>query len=292
MERRPLIFARVVWCLLVIIVPREGFASGAECPQSLWLSLGERTRLSDGSLSQRYHLRRSGTGWPEDTLTPQLQAFYRLSGRNSSGQGLFPAPVTCREGDCSLDIRSTTFARFEVYVVGTCGQRRFMAQTVQTLFGKSSIAQPSVSESFNDPLMDLPQLSLTPSPSDYYMQTGRNYQFNYSGLGGGGVTVAVIEEHQRPVMALTMHSTGDFTYTPPHDARLDRLGQQAFKETVLLIEEFADNRQYATTFTLALHRSRLAHMSLLPGIGLFSLTAIVVLALVLALKKRPWYRLW
>jgi hypothetical protein len=276
--------------ILPLTLPLHGFASASGCPPYIWLAFGEQSRLPDGSVRQHYHIRKSGTSLPESTMSHGLQAFYRLGSRTTQGQDFFPAPVVCREGDCSLDITSSTTARLEVYVVGTCENRHFMAQTVQALFGKAGASPTSAPALLSNPIVDLPHLSLAPSYSDYYMQTGQTYNFSYAGHGSAAETVSVFERQQRLAAAVTLEPTGDFAFTPSRDPGLDSTGPQASKETVLLIQETANNRGYATTFTLLLHRSRSAQLQLLPGGILFGLTAAAILALVIVMKKRPWYR--
>ncbi|QTA90826.1 BadF/BadG/BcrA/BcrD ATPase family protein [Desulfonema magnum] len=70
-----------------------------------------------------------------------------------------------------------------------------------------------------------------------------------------------------------------------HDPGLDKSGPQARKESLILIEETADGTDYATTFTLLLHRSLTGHLKLVPGLMLLGITAIIT-ALFVIYKRR------
>lgn len=119
------------------------------CPAYIWIDCGKQVREKDGSLTQRYHVRDNGDVWPDCSHIPGFQAFYRLLDRSSPKKypyrfdrsfpdaDYYRAPITCEGGELYLDINSRTNVRIELYIYGTCGRKKLLAQIAHPLFGKA-----------------------------------------------------------------------------------------------------------------------------------------------------------
>ena len=267
-----------------------------ECPTYVWIDYAEQVREKNGSLTQRYYIRNSGDIWPDCAHCPDFQAFYRLNGRPSPKKhpyrfdrfspkaGYYRTSITCDNGELYLDINFRTNARIELYIAGTCGRKKFLAQIAHPLFGKAPSGETRTQWPVAGLPADLPRLCLQPSRHNFYMQTGQTYQFSYTGKGTAVKSMSILENHKR-LADVAMSPSGVFAYTPPHDPQLDRVGPYDVKETVALVEEATSDWDYATTHTLLLHRSFFAHLRLLPGLVLFGVT-IMVFAVIVGYKRK------
>ncbi|MCP4686816.1 MAG: hypothetical protein GY859_02135 [Desulfobacterales bacterium] len=273
-------FALAACFLCTTATPSAGLdAADAECPPYIWIAHGGQMRQPDGAVTQRYHIRGPGGAWPDCERGPDLRAVYHLRERFSREESVYIAAISCKNGDMHLDIDCGANARLELFVGGTCGRARYMAQTSQHLFGEASSGAARVPAPADASPGDAPRLNLTPSPGHYWMQTGETYQFNYTG-GGSAVKAATILENQKRIADIPMSDDGAFAYIPPHDSRLDREGPSAFKDTVVLVEESGDGRRFAAAHTLLLHRSRTGHFRMGPGLVLFGGSAAFITLLV------------
>lgn len=273
--------------ITAILVAGPAVADDA-CPAYIWITCGEQIRQKDGSLTQRYYVGHNEEIRLDGNRGLDLEAFCLFDNRSPEDKGYSKLPIACDSGKRYLDINCRANAHLELFVVGTCGGKRFMAQTAHSLFGKAFPATQKEAASMAELPDDLPRLRLRPSRRNYYMQTGIPYQFSYTGKGGAP-KIADIIENQKRLLSIPLAPGDVLTYTPPQDPELDRTGPYDFKETVLLVNETAAGIDYATTFTLLLHRSYTAHLQLLPGVTLFGLTAALTLFVVLMHKRRPWY---
>ncbi len=286
------------WCLLAAVCPFENHPVSAAdgCPAYLWIACGDQTREKDGSVTQRYQILTNGGSWPDCRSDAGLHAVYTAAGRYSPAKGYHGmpvyrrVPVVCTGDEAYLDINARANTLIDLYVYGVCGGKRFMAQTNHPLYGRASSEIRPLEQPAATLPGDIPRLLLEPSRRRYHMQTGQTYRFTYTG-GGRAVQSATIIEDQKPVEQIAVTPAGALEYTPAHDPDLDRSGAYDTKEAVVLVEEAGDGGgRFATTFTLLLHRSIYAHSRLSPGLALFAATAAAVLVLVLANKRRPWYR--
>ncbi len=273
---------------LLFAIWADPVGANVDCAAYLYIAYGDQTRLKDGSITQRYHIRGDNDSWLNGGASQNVKAYYRLRSQSGQGQsGYRQAPITYCRDDVTFEVNSRANALIDVYVAGTCGSRRWTAQTGHPLFGKASPAAGESPAGAGLP-SGFGRLSLRPARHNQYMQTGKTYRFDYHGRDGTLETAAVFEDRKR-IADLVIMPGNVLAYTPPHDSRLDRGGHFATKETVVRIDETACGRQYATTYTLVLHRSIGAHSRLLPGILLFGAAGVVVGILVNRYKRRSWY---
>jgi hypothetical protein len=275
---------------MVSAAPPSAAGADNQCPAYLWISYGSKIRQKDGSITQRYHIRTSSPSGLAGDFCLDLKAYYRLGSRSAQARGYGLAPITCSKGDGtigSFEINSKTNAHIAVFVVGTCGTMRWMAQASHPLFGHASPDAQS-SPALVDLPTDFARLHLIHARHNFYMQTGSTYHFSYRGKNGITTAPAVYETRER-VAELALRPDHGLAYTPPHDTRLDRSGHYATKEAVVWVTETAAGKCYATTYTLLLHRSINAHLKRLPGIVFFAAAAVATGILVNLRKRRVWY---
>ena len=278
-------------CWIAAAIPAPALADESVCcPDHVWIACGEQIRQINGSLTQRYLLKSSEENRPPCFSGLSWEAYYRLYGGAVSEKRYRHVPMRCRDGEPYLDVNCRTNARLELIVVGRCGRRRFTAQTQHVVFGKASDGKQEQSLSLSELPSDLRRINLQPSRRNYYMQTGRAYRFAYQGNGGAVVSFEVLEEDRPLQLDLALAPDGTVAYAPAHDPRLDRNSPYEFKEVVMLAREVTGEREYATTFTMLLHRSYSAHLRRRPGLVVFAGAAALVAGLVAVLKGRPWYR--
>ncbi len=282
------------------------------CPPFIRISYGDLITERDGSLTLRLFIRtpHASSVLPDGGTNLKLNAFYETECLSSEGpRHYYRTSVKCNNGVPYVDINSGVSSRIELTVSGTCGNRQYRAQTVFCLFGISGMETANSMSPLGHLEVEKPFIHLIPDPSHRWMQTGETYRFAYK-KGGNGSRVADVFENERHLETLDVDPAGRFIYKPPHDRNLDRAGRSAHKEVVLLIKEQAftgtavtvrnhdgagyirestGKDEYASTFTLLLHRSYYGHRKLLPGIALFLLTATVT-ALAVIQKRRafPW----
>ncbi len=263
--------------------------AGTQCPTHIWIDCGEQTREKNGAVTQRYYIRNSDDICRNCTQPPDYKAFYRLKSSTPKKPYRFDrsfpeadyscALIRCDNGELYMDITSETNSHVQLYVYGTCGRKKLSAQITHPLFGKA----PSEKKRTQEPVARLPEgfptLNLHAAPRNFYMQTGQTYQFTYAGKGTTVSTMSILENHKQ-LAKVAVSPGGIFAYTPPHDPQLDRNGPNEVKETVALVEETTPQWDFATTHTLLLHRSYLAHLRLLPGLALFGVTILLFAAIV------------
>ncbi len=294
-----ILLAILLNCWPVIATPQPVNETKTPCPQYIWVDCSEEKRQTNGAVGQYYYIRHAGDA-PRDCVNisdyTALYRFYERSApkkyryrydRLAPANGCYEAPVQCRNGELYFEISSPNNVMVEVFVIGTCGRRHFLAQVLHPLFGKASTENAPLERPLADLPEDLPRMRLGQSPFVTYMQTGQTYHFDYDPKGAGAGRVTVLEQ-QEPLATFVMSETGTFAYTPPHDPKLDRAGPRQYKQTVVLVEETAAGREYATTQTLLLHRSYVAHRRLTPGLLLFG-TILATLSIIVVFKgKNRW----
>ncbi len=265
-------------------------AVGPLCPAYLWIAYGPQIKEKDGSLTQRFYIQ-APNGRLNETSAKEMKltAFYLSRRARAKGPSLGrPLAVQYQHGAPYLDINIGRFSRIELHVSAACGRQRYRATTVIFLFGKSG--KKTINPLPPSPGLRPPQpyIHLRPERGHYWMQTGQNFRFVYQG-GGKDPGMARVMEDRRTVGSIALDPQGAFSYTPPHDPKLDRAEPSAFKQTVLLLSEATPQGTVVSTFTLLLHRSRYGRHQMLPGLALFALVGFGVLWGVLRKRRRPLF---
>ncbi len=268
------------------------------CPQYIWINCAHQCRHKNGALTQYYYIRYSRDMDPGGLVPGDCTAIYRFRIRSrpktrpygfdlfSPREGYFTAPVVRDQDGLGFTITSQGNNIAEVYVTASCGPKQLLAHVVHPIFGKApheaQVQQGSAQLPWN-----LPQLRLTSKSRVTYMMTGLPYTFMYAPKGKMIGSVSIIEE-QGQVARLSVSSADTFSYTAPHDPKLDNSGPYDCKQTVVLVEESFADQEYATTRTLLLHRAYLAHNRLKPGLILFCATVLVFSILTIFNRKHRW----
>nr|NJM04410.1 hypothetical protein [Desulfobacula sp.] len=272
------IFAAVSGCISLPATADTG------CPDYIWIGCGEQTRVKNGAVTQRYYVRTDPDTCLNCTHGIDYQAFYQFQTSSKkqpyrfapslSKEDYYRVPIQCGRDGLYFDITAETNTRIELYVFGTQGSKRLSAKIVHALFGKAPSRESRDRGEVSRLPEDFPDLRLRPSPGIYYMQTGQAYGLDYTGAGAQAGTLSVLENGQH-IEDLSVSPDGGFSYTPPHDPKLDRAGSYEFKETVALVKEITPEGDYITSHTLLLHRSYLGRLRLQPGLALFGATILV-----------------
>ena len=275
----------------VLPSPMNWAASTETCPARIWISPGEQTTKKNGGMIQRYHIRNDRDEWGKIEEKIGLQAIYSLKYYSSAGVEYYHVPIQRNGDDVFLDVECDANAMIRLFVAGACEDTCYAAQVATPLFGraaKGSGKPGMLAEGFPE---NRPRLRLKPSRRDYYMQTGRDYLFEYSAKGPDA-NMAEILENGKVREQIALGPDGKFACTPLHDMALDRAGSRARKETVVSIREEADGKAYSSTHTLVLHRSVTAHLDLSQGLVLLGAT-FALFAMFVVYKRRfgnkPWF---
>ena len=282
----------MAFLLAGICLPSAGWAAPAanrtQCPAFLWIAYGPQIKEKDGSLTRRFYIK-GLEGCQGGHL--KLSAFYLSRRARGKGPGrCYPVNIKDKDGTPYLDINTGLFSRMELHVSAACGKRRYRAATVLFMFGKSEVVTTNPLPALASPPPLGPYIHLRPARQHYWMQTGQTYHFAYRGKAGGADAVQVMENGDL-LGSLALGPQGGFSYTPPHDPKLDQAEPSASKQAVLLIDETTPQGGVASTFTLLLHRSRHGHLQLAPGLALVALVALGVLFCVIRKRRRsPFWR--
>ena len=240
---------------------------------------------------QRYHIRNNRDGWGKIEEKIGLHAVYSLKNYSSVNVEYYHAPIQRNGDDVFLEVECDTNAMIRLFVSGTCEDTCYTAQVAIPLFGRASkgSGKPgNLAEGFPE---SQPSLRLKPSRGDYYMQTGRDYFFEYSAKGPDA-NKAEILENGKVRAQIVLGPDGKFAYTPLHDIVLDRTGPRTRKETVVSIREKADGKVYSATHTLILHRSITTHLNLSQGLVLLGATFALFAMFVVYQRRfgdKPWF---
>jgi hypothetical protein len=179
-----------------------------------------------------------------------------------------------------LVILSGEYARITVFARAETEGRPFYAQTAFNLYGRSEAdAAPVASRLSQAP--DWPEFLVGSDGPLYWPQTGQTFTLQLKGSEHGARKLAVWDKGRR-LTELTPGAAG-FQYQPEHDRTLDHAGDAASKPLVFVLP--GDNGG-STSFTLFVHRSRLAGRNLSAGLGLFATAVMVGGALVWRARRR------
>ena len=259
----------------------------------LWIEFSKQIKEKDGSVTQPLFIyygifpdQKKGT-WELDGF----RAFYTLNEKDEKGNRIFyEAEIERDKGKSLLRIKAFHTDRCIVLVQGRKKQgkatRCYSAKTSFVLFGHSPSKRKKIKPVASSEINRQFAISITPQ-FHYWPQTSNPVKialsFNEEHLGGK--ILSIFDENQG-VIDLKTDETGNYTYTSPNDKKLNREGETAFKQTVVVAEETEGNTNYISSYTLLLHRNRFKNRKVLPGISIFGGTMVGVFLLVVVKRKR------
>jgi hypothetical protein len=180
----------------------------------------------------------------------------------------------------ALAVQAGEYVKVDVFARAEIEGRPHFAQTRLLLYGQSGEDEKVPENLAETP--DRPEFQISSDGEFYWPQTGHEFTFRLEGLemAGGGLEVW---SAQGELLDFAGTSAQVFKYTPPHDPALDRAGYRAEKPLIFV----ARNPDGASSsFTLVVHRSRLAGRNLPAGLGLFAAAVTVGGALVWRARRR------
>jgi len=259
-------------------------ASESDC---LWVEFGERIRERDASLTQLLHIDYGRFPSKRKGLAEvrELRAFYRLKGENTNGKMRYREVEVERNGGAGL-IRITAYktSAYAVLIRGKVGQdgreNVLLASASFVLFPRSFSEGPGAGAAASEEVEQRFRISVTPEFS-YWPQTGEAVDISlaFDGAPVADKTVRVFDESGTKAKFQT-DATGQLTYVPPEDEKLNRQGVAAFKQTVVVSERKGERATHVSSHTFLFHRSRFGNRRLLPGVGIFAGTLVGLIALI------------
>jgi hypothetical protein len=286
MERR---CPRAIWTAAIFAIQLVLGAATAGASSlnedHLWLELGKCRRERDGSLILPLEIcwgrfpdvKRAVHGFD------RLQAFVtRMEGLKDEARGF----LRCAVEDNQLMVRSFGTNRFLVKVEAERSGENLRAQTSFILFGKSpgkdGKATPAAGR---EPARGL-DLLIVPEVC-YWLQTGQPLEvaalFDGAPLRGG--TLCILDARLPPIEA-PLDECGRCIYIPPHDTRLNREGETAHKQALLIVRRNKGASRFITSHTLLLHRSRYGNNNIRSGMMLFAGTFACSFMLIIGARRR------
>jgi len=236
-------------------------------------------RLADGRVSQILTLKAS----PNSRLA-RPEAWLRETPLRRFNQPGEQKKTRWRKGEWAsiepwtLVIQADEYIKLDVFTKAEIEGRSHFAQTTHLLYGHSDKKGTDRGD-----LSDVPNLAefqISSNREFYWPQTGHEFTFTLKGLdttsSGLEVWSSQGELLDRPELL-----AGVFKYTPTHDPTLDRAGYKAWKPLIFVARNHEDN---TTSFTLMVHRSRLAGLNKGAGLAIFT-TALVLCSLVVGLAR-------
>lgn len=101
-------------------------------------------------------------------------------------------------------------------------------------------------------------------------------------------TILTVLEGAYPVTRLTTDQSGCAIYVPSDDPALNRQGDKATKQILLVAAHGEGNNRFVVTRTLCFHRNRFTHRHLRPGLALFGGTVFFIGGAVVWARRRRW----
>jgi hypothetical protein len=179
-----------------------------------------------------------------------------------------------------LVILSGEYARITVFARAEIMGRPLYAQTAFNLYGRAGAGEaPEPGRRAYAP--DWPEFLVGSDGPLYWPQIGQTFTFQLKGGQSPAASLAVWDGGRR-VAELAPGAAG-FQYQPGPDPSLDRAGDAASKPLVF-VSPSGDGG--SASFTLFVHRSRLAGRDLPAGLGIFAAAAAVSAALVGLARRR------
>ncbi|CQR74413.1 hypothetical protein SOV_25360 [Sporomusa ovata DSM 2662] len=280
--------SKLAGIILLLVISFQGCAesSNIEDTAFLWLEYGKKINETNGSVTQTVYLKSSS-----DSLTiadiKNLTAFY-CDGRQKGEKQYYIIPIEQKDGLYFLSVNTSTQFLYHVYVTGTCAQEHFTAQIAFPLYGdgldKNIKKEPVLLESSKT----FTSIDLVSAGNFPWAQTGQTFQFLYKPIHPSSYPVQemkLIDIGKKSYEKLMPGDDGRFSFTPPHDQRLDDGGYHEYKEIILYTEEFVGNEVYKTSMNLLLRRSLSAHNNLTLGLCFFFAVMAVISGVVLFRRR-------
>lgn len=260
----------------------------------LWIEYGVRVREKDGTLTLPLEIKYGVFPGKEQGARDlrDLRVFYGSDGEDP-GKRVYYHEVSVEEAGRVYRARIRLSDRVNRFTVRAQARRdeygvtyRYCAKTSFLLFGRFSSGKNKSRGILPNEVARRLEITLTP-------------EFHYWPEVGNPVTIAsVFDNSPRPYntiylfdengVSVELHAdkTGSCRYLPPEDAKLNRKGEPAFKQTVMVAQEESGGIKYISSYTLLLHRSRFKNYRLFPGVVVFLGTAVGVSFLIMSRRKR------
>jgi hypothetical protein len=267
-------------CALALAGPAGQEAFGPPGPAGevfIHWSAAPPERLADGRIKVVLTLESSGS--PLENLA----AYCRRAnlGRFDGPGGSEDAEIHALEWEADgrrLVILSGEYARITVFARAEIKGRPLYAQTAFNLYGRAKAGEaPEPGRLSYAP--DWPEFLVGSDGPLYWPQIGQTFTFQ---LKGNQAERLAVWDGGRRVAELAPGAAG-FQYQPEPDPALDRAGDAASKPLVF-VSPGGDGG--SASFTLFVHRSRLAGRDLPAGLGIFAAAAAVSGALVWLARRR------
>ncbi|HML88443.1 MAG TPA: hypothetical protein PKA28_08345 [Methylomusa anaerophila] len=280
------ILAGIFLAFLLLVHSAE--CSGFEDrPAFLWLEYGTKQDERDGSATQTIYITSSAESLTLAELT-DLTAFYH-DGRQTGEKQYYRIPVEQQDGRYFLRVNTSSRFFYHVVVTGSRQGEHFTAQTTFPLYadGMDKRIEQGRAMAKNTKVFPAIELDLSGNPYRTLM-TGQTFRFLYKPVYSPGHAVRemqILDLRNKTSEKLLPDAAGIFSFTPPHDKRLDNGGYNAYKETIVYAEEAVGNEVYKTSMNFLLRRSYLAHNNLTHGLLLFFLAMAVSITVVLFRRR-------
>jgi hypothetical protein len=284
---RSLTYIKVVALILLLLLPSLCYAEDGSLSNdgNFWLSYGKRMRETDGSVTQIINLK-SNVDAMNIAAVQNLTAFFCDEWQKGEKQ-YYSVPIEQEAGQYFLRFNTASQFNYHVYVTGTFEDQHLTAQTFFSLYAgldKTQDKEKVLREKPNS----FSSFERTARAS-YWLQTGQTLPFIYKSANPSLYKVNPVQvidlDHNR-MEVISPDSAGRFSFTPPHDQRLDNSGYFAAKEILVYTEEHVAGKVYKTSLTLPVHRSITAHHNRQLGISLFFFTLLASASIVIYRRRR------
>ena len=231
----------------------------------IWWSPDQVKRLADGRASQVLTLK---TSPPSRAIQPQ--AWLRVIPLRRYNQPDPPEKALWLRGEWLstepwiLAAAAGEYAQVDAFARAEIDGQPHFAQTRLLLYGQSRENESGPEAQVQNP--GPAEFQVSSNGEFYWPQTGHEFTFALQGLeaAGGGLEV---RDGLGELLDRAKTSEGAFKYTPAHDRALDRAGYAAAKTLVFVARDAAGD---SASFTLVVHRSRLAGLNLPAGLAVFA----------------------
>lgn len=269
------------------------FVHNAECsgfkdrPAFLWLEYGTKQEETDGSVTQTIHITSSADSLILPEIT-DLNAFY-YDGRQTGEKQYYRIPIERKDGQYFLKVNTSSRLLYYVFVTGSRQREHFTAQITFPLYADGMDKRIKQGQVPAEAGKVFPTIELERTENLYWsLTTGQTLRFLYKAAQPSehvAQTMQVFDLRNKTSTELLPDAAGIFSFTPPHDKRLDDGGYNEYKEAIVYTEETVGNEVYKTSMNLLLRRSYLAHNNLTHGLLLFFLAVAVSIAIVLFRRR-------